>query len=99
MADTLLTTEKATIDGDDNFALRTNTFTCESSDPTVAAVDGTSVIGPDGFGFWFLVGQAPGTVTVTATRVADGRTATVDVAVSAPELPAFTIHLGAHSAK
>lgn len=90
--DTLTTLEKATVDDAANHALPAGSFSVTSSDTAVATVN------TDG-GFWYCFGQTAGTSTLTATRNADGATATLDITVTTPALPGFTIQLGAHSAK
>lgn len=89
MAD-LLTTQKATIDDDTAHALQGGSFGAVSSDPAIASV---ANIG----GYLYVVAHSAGTVTLTATRNADGATATLDVSVAAPEVGTFVIQLGAIS--
>lgn len=93
MANTLTTLEKATVDDDTDHALNVGSYSVVSSDPAVASVNTNES------GYWFCYGNTAGTATLTATRNADGETATVEVTVEAPALPGFEIHLGAHSPK
>lgn len=90
MANTLTTLEKATIDDGTDHALAAGSFAATSSDPAVASVASSG-------GFWYCLGQSAGTATITATRNADGATATVDVTVTTGS--GFTIHLGTPSPK
>lgn len=95
--DTLTTAEKATIDGEDNLALLPGSYSVVSSDDAVATVTSDY---PGYNGYWFAVGQSVGVCTITATRIADGAEATLDVEVTeGGSGSGFTIHLGAHSPK
>lgn len=95
MAD-LTTVQKATVDGEDNLALLPAAFDVVSDDESVATVTAAY---PGIEGYWFVLGQGAGTCTLTATRLSDDATATLEVTVEEPEPGTFTIHLGAISPK
>lgn len=87
----LTTLEKAQILDDAGTPLNSGSYSATSSNPAVASIG-------DGGGFTLAVlGQSAGTATITATRNADGETATLEVTVTsgAP----FTISLGVPSPK
>jgi hypothetical protein len=64
-----------------------NTHNVVSSDPAVADVQWLD---------WrpWIFARALGETTITATRYADGATATLELEVAAPVLPPFAISLG-----
>lgn len=64
-----------------------NTHSVNSSDPTVVDIQWLD---------WrpWAFARKVGSVTLTATRLADGATTTLDVEVVAPALPPFSISLG-----
>jgi hypothetical protein len=96
MANDLDTTQRATIDTADDFALSAGGYTCESEDEAILTV---GTLG----GYWYIFAQAVGVTTVNATRLADGATGTMEVTVTeapgAPDPGTFTIKVGAKSPK
>lgn len=88
----LTTLQKAQILDEAGNPLHQGTHAATSSDPAVASIG-------DGGGFTLaVVGNSAGTATITATRNADGATATLTVEVTAPATP-FAITLGPATAK
>jgi len=90
MANTIDTTQYAPIEDGNGVALPPGSFSATSSDPAVASIGSAP-------GAIAVVGQAAGTATITATRNADGATATLTVTVTGAD--AFTIQLGAPQPK
>jgi len=88
---TLTTVQKAPILNEDGVHLWTAGYTATSAGTNVA-----TILSQDNH-LWIAANQ-PGTTTITATRVADGATATTDVTVVLPAVP-FSITVGAPVAK
>lgn len=86
---TLTTLEKAPVldDADNHLG---ESYDVQSSDTAVATT--AKATGQ----LWYVYGAGVGTTTLTATRIADGGTATLEVTVSAAP---FVIKLGAPVAK
>lgn len=81
----ITTLEKAPVLDQDGASLVSGTHTVISSDPAVAKLEfGTSYS-------WWVIGQIIGTATVTATRLADGATADLEVEVVAGTPFAITL--------
>jgi hypothetical protein len=83
---TLNALKKAIVNGPDGASLLNTHANVVSSDANIVAVQLT------GNGEFFAAWAAPGTATLTATRLADGVTATLDV-TALPASP-FSISLG-----
>ncbi len=72
---TLTTLQKADVLDQDGDNLFTSTHSVISSDPAVARME-------QGNGYsWMVAGQTVGEATITATRLADGATASLEVEV------------------
>lgn len=85
----LTTAQKAPILDENGVQLDKDHYVVSSSNPAIASIDWQT--GPV-----FVAGEAPGTVTLTATRNSTGAQATLSVEVDG--LP-FSISLGAAVAK
>lgn len=83
----LTTVEKAPILNQDGVQLVPSQYTAVSADASVATILNQSTK------LWVSAG-VPGTTTITATRIADGSTATAEVTVVLPAIP-FSITVGA----